>query len=112
MADLDQVGHRLAPDTLGRRVRGEQLGVIGLDAAQLVEQGVVDVAADLGVVEDVVAVAVVLEQPAQLAGARRRIGRAGSGLCRRAHGSATPSPAGAMGSPTSSAAGATSRARS
>ena len=46
-----------------------QLGVVALDRAQLVEQRVVGVVADLGVVEDVVAVAVVGELLAQLGGA-------------------------------------------
>ena len=66
-----------------------QLGVLALDRAQLVEQRVVGVVADLGVVEDVVAVAVVRELLAQLGGALR-----------------------AALIPTSRAAGASSRARS
>ena len=70
-----------------------QLGVLGLERAQLVEQRVVVVVADLGVVEDVVAVAVVVELLAQLGGARRAAG--------------WPSL-----TPTSRAAGASSRARS
>ena len=76
VADLDQVGDRLTADPLRRRVRRQQLGVLGLDRAQLVEQRVVDVVADLRVVEHVVLVAVVLELGAQLGGplggARRR----------------------------------------
>ena len=47
-----------------------QLGMLGLDRPQLVEQRVVLVVADLGIVEDVVAVAVVVELAAQLGGAR------------------------------------------
>ena len=47
-----------------------QLGMLGLDRAELVEQRVVLVVADLGVVENVVAVAVMLEQLPQLGGAR------------------------------------------
>ena len=43
--------------------------MLALEAPQLVEQQVVLVVADLGVVEDVVAVGVVLELLAQLAGA-------------------------------------------
>ena len=50
----------LAADALGRRVRRDELGVLGLERAQLVEQRVVVVVADLRVVEDVVAVAVVV----------------------------------------------------
>ena len=57
---------RRGADPLGGRVWGAQLGVIGLDRTQLVEQRVVLVVADLGVVEDVVAAVVVLEQAAQL----------------------------------------------
>jgi hypothetical protein len=69
VGDLGEPGDRLAADPLRGRVRGQQLGVLGLDAAQLVEQLVVDVVGDLRVVEDVVAVAVVGELPAQLLGA-------------------------------------------
>ena len=61
----------VAADPLRRRVGREQLGVLGLERAQLVEQRVVGVVADLGVVEDVVAVAVVLELAAQLGDALR-----------------------------------------
>ena len=71
MAHLLQVADRLAPDALRRRVRRDQLGMLGLDRAQLVEQLVVLVVADLRIVEDVVAVAVVVE----LRGAARRRAR-------------------------------------
>ncbi len=66
VADLGQLADRLAADALGGRVGCDQLGVLGLDAPQLVEQRVVRVVLDLGVVEDVVAVAVVAELLAQL----------------------------------------------
>ena len=49
-----------------------QLRVLALDRAQLVQQRVVGVVADLGVVEDVVAVPVVDELLAQLGGALGR----------------------------------------
>ena len=65
--DLREALQRRRPDPLGRRVGRAQLRVLGLDRAQLVEQRVVFVVADLGVVEDVVAVVVA----AQLAGAAR-----------------------------------------
>jgi hypothetical protein len=87
--DLLELRDRRAADALRRRVRRDELGMLGLDRPQLVEQGVVGVVADLGVVEDVVAVPVVLELPAQLRGA----------LVQRAHS-------------TSRAAGSSSRARS
>ena len=73
-------------------------GVLGLDGPQLVQQLVVDVVGDLGVVEDVVAVAVVAQLLAQLL-------RPPLDLRRRAH-------AAARRYSTSSAAGAMSRARS
>ena len=82
MPDLLEPRDRLGADALGRRVGRDELGVLALDRAQLVEQRVVDVVADLGVVEDVVAVVVVREllfelvDPAhstsRAAGARRR----------------------------------------
>ena len=57
---------RLAAGPLRRRVGRDQLGVLGLDRPQLIEQRVVLVVADLGIVEDVVAVAVVVELLSQL----------------------------------------------
>jgi hypothetical protein len=71
--------------------------MLRFDGAQLIEQRVVRVVTDLGVVEDVVAVTVVLEQLAQLRRALR--GRASR-------------PGWTQDSDTSSAAGAISRARS
>ena len=64
--DLLELADRLPAHPLGRRVGRQQLRVLALDRAQLVEQRVVGVVADLGVVEDVVAVAVVGELLAQL----------------------------------------------
>ena len=90
--DLVEAVERLAAGALRRRVGGEQLGVLGLDAAQLVEQRVVGVVADDRVVEDVVAAAVLAQLVAELR-------RAPRDLRRRAHS-------------TSRAAGASSRARS
>ena len=57
----------------------QQLRVLALERAQLVEQRVVGVVGDLGVVEDVVPVAVVGELLAQLRGARRGWRRASLG---------------------------------
>ena len=70
--DLVELGDRLAADALGRRVGRDELRVLALDRAQLVQQRVVGVVADLGVVEDVVAVPVVDELLAQLGGALGR----------------------------------------
>jgi hypothetical protein len=92
VADLRQRRDRLAADALRRRVRRDELGVRRLDRAQLVEQRVVFVVADLGVVEDVVAVAVVVQLVAQLGGAR---------LDRRAQRSSTSSAAGVSRRPRS-----------
>jgi hypothetical protein len=89
VAHLLELGDRLGADALGRRVGREQLRVLGLDPPQLVEQRVVRVVRDDRVVEDVVAVVVLGQLAAQL---RRALGRAHS--------------------VTSSAAGASSLARS
>ena len=48
--------------------------MIALDRPQLVEQRVIDVVADLGVVEDVVAVVVVRELPLELVRPLRDLG--------------------------------------
>jgi hypothetical protein len=73
VAHLLQVADRLAADALGRRVGRDQLRMLSLDPAELVDQSVVDIVPDLGVIEDVVAVAVVLEDLAQLGRALRRV---------------------------------------
>jgi hypothetical protein len=113
VADLDQIGDRLPAHTLRGRVRRDQLGMLGFERPQLVQQGVVLVIADLGIVEHVVAVAVVLELPPQLGGALGGVaggrgapgGAGGRGAFGGAHVSGlTPS--------ISLAAGATSRSRS
>ena len=92
VGDLGQRRDRLAADALGGRVGRQQLGVLGLDGAQLVEQLVVLVVGDARVVEHVVAATVLGELLAQLRGA-------GDDVLRSAH-------------CTSRAAGASSRARS
>ena len=71
--DLDQIADRLTADPLRRGVWRDQLGMRGLDRAQLIEQRVVLGIADLGIVEDVVAVAVMLQQRAQLSGPSGRV---------------------------------------
>ena len=70
---LAELVERLASDPLSRRVRRAQLLVVGLEVAQLVQQRVVIRIRDLRVVEDVVAVAVVLELSPQLLGSRRGV---------------------------------------
>jgi hypothetical protein len=55
-----------APYALGRRLRRAQLRVLRLEPAQLVDQRVVLVIADLGLVLLVVELVVVLYQPPQL----------------------------------------------
>ena len=70
---LLELVERLAADPLRRRVRRAQLLVVGLEVAQLVQQRVVLRIRDLRVVEDVVAVAVVLELSPQLLGSRRGV---------------------------------------
>ena len=70
--DLLEPRDRLGADALGRRVGRDELGVLGLDRAQLVEQRVVDVVADLGVVEHVVAVVVVRRAARRSSAARGR----------------------------------------
>ena len=97
MAHLLQVADRLAPDPLRRRVGRDQLWVLGLDRAELIDQPVVRIVPDLRIIEDVIPVTVVVELLAQLGGA---LGHGG-----RAHGSTAPAS-------TSSAAGWISRARS
>ena len=64
--DLPEPFRGRRTDTLRRRVGCDELGVLGLERLQLVEQRVVRAVGDLGVVEDVVAVEVVLDQATQL----------------------------------------------
>ncbi len=78
VADLRQRRDRLAAHALRGRVGRDELGVGGLDRAQLVEQRVVLVVADRRVVEDVVAPAVLVQLGAQL-------GRAAPDLLRDLH---------------------------
>ena len=72
--------------------------MLGLDPAQFVQQRVVAIVPKLGVVENVVAIAVVLQEPPQLTRARGGV-RGGAQLS-------------TSSAPTSSAAGCISRARS
>ncbi len=72
VADLREPGDGLAADPLRGRVRGDEAGMLRLDRAQLVQQRVVRVVADLRVVEDVVAVRVVRELLTKRGGALGR----------------------------------------
>ena len=72
--DRGEALQRGRADALGRRFGGAQVGVLGLDVAQLVEQRVVVRIGDLRVVEDVVAAVVLLDLPSQRLGALRRSG--------------------------------------
>jgi hypothetical protein len=66
---LREPGRRDPADALRRRVRRAQLGVTVLQLAQLAQQLVVILVADLRVVEDVIAVVRLVDLRAQLAGA-------------------------------------------
>ena len=96
VADLNQVADRLATDSLGGRVRRDELGVGRFDRPEFVEQRVVLVVADLRIVQDVVAIAVVVEQPAELGGPLARVRRGRRRLLRDAHGSVTSRSAGSI----------------
>ena len=65
----EALGGRRA-DALRRGVGGAEVGVLLLDAPKLAEELVVLGVADLGIVEDVVAVEVVPDDAAELFGAR------------------------------------------
>ena len=69
VADRLELVERLGSHSLRGRVRCTELGMLLLEVAQLVQQRVVVGVRDLGVVEDVVAVVVVLDDPPQLGGA-------------------------------------------
>src|SRR5438309_8858177 len=101
MADLLELGDRLGSDPLGGRVGRDELGMLALDRLELVVERVVGVIADLGIVEHVVAVRVIVDRLPELGDALGRIARL---LGRGAHDSTH--------SPSSSAAGSTSRSNS
>ena len=75
---LLELRERLGADALRRRIGREELGMLRLEVPQLVDQLVVLGVGDLGVVEDVVAVVVVVELLAQFLHAL--LGRLGGGL--------------------------------
>ena len=101
--DLLQAANRLAAHSLGRGVGRGELGVAALELAQLVEQPVVLVVADLGVVEGVVAVGVVFERLTQLARAvARRARRLSRSLAHGLASRAGRSPIGGASSPSRS----------
>jgi hypothetical protein len=69
---LRKLKARHSADALRRRVRRAQLRVRRFQFLQLAEQAVVLGVADAGIVEDVVAVVVFLQQPPQFGGALER----------------------------------------
>ena len=71
MLDLAEALGGGRADSLRGRVGGDELGVLLLERLQLVEEDVIRGVGDLGVVEDVVAVVVVRDEPPQLLGALR-----------------------------------------
>ena len=74
VADLLELVERLGAHPLRWRVGRAQLGALRLEVAQLVQEAVVLGVRDVRVVEDVVAVVVVLEHPPQLGRPVRRLG--------------------------------------
>ena len=72
--NLREPGCRRGTDPLRRRVRTDELGMLLLERLELVEERVVRRVVDLWVVEDVVAVVVAPDQPAELRGALGRRG--------------------------------------
>ena len=69
VADLFEAFGGLAADALGGRVGGEQLGVRGFDALELVHEDVVLGVRDFGGVEDVIEMLMAAEVGAELVGA-------------------------------------------
>ena len=74
MLDRIEALERPRAHALGRRIGAQQVGVGGLEVAQLVQQDVVVGVGDLRLVEDVIEVAVMLELRAQLGHALGRRG--------------------------------------
>jgi hypothetical protein len=66
--DLLEAGDRRGTDALGGRVAGPELRILGLERSELVEKRIVLVVSDLGIVEYVVAMVVMLELAPQLCG--------------------------------------------
>ena len=83
MAHFLEAVSRLAADPLGGRINREQIGVRGLDALELVHQGVVFGVCDFRCVEDVVEMLVAAEFGAKFFSAFRGIW---VGVLRIAHG--------------------------
>ena len=78
VVDLREPAGRGAADALRRRVGGDQLRVVGFERAELVVEHVVRAVRDLRIVEHVVAVVVVLDEPSELG--RPRGGIRGRGM--------------------------------
>ena len=69
---LREAGRGRCADALRGRIGSDEVGMLVFERPQLVEQHVVGAVVDLGIVEDVVAVIVVLDEPAKL---RDAVGR-------------------------------------
>src|SRR5262249_32036456 len=66
MLDRAKAENGLAADALRRAVRGDQLGMFGLELLQFIEQAIELAVGDLRLGFDVIQVVVVVEKPAQL----------------------------------------------
>ena len=84
--DLAEAVRRRGADALRRGVRGDELGMLVFDRLQLVVERVVGGIGELGIVEDVVPVEVVLDEPPELPGPLR----GGRRLRPRGHRAALP----------------------
>ena len=96
----EQRRHRGLPDALRRRVRRDQLGERVLEPAELEDELVVLGVADLGVVQDVIAVGVVVDEFAELLNPNLRL----RPLAIVAHPAISTPPATPMRSPTTTTA--------
>ena len=66
MLDRDEAFGGTSADALGRRIGGDQIGVIGLELFELVEQAVVFLVGNLGIVVDVVTLFVMTDRVTKL----------------------------------------------
>ena len=66
MLDFGEPGGDAAADTLGRRIDGDEIGMLGLQPPELVQQGIELAVGDFRLIEDVVALFVVADQATKL----------------------------------------------
>jgi hypothetical protein len=95
----EELGGRGA-DALGRRLRRDQLGELVLERAELTDQLVVLGIRDLGVVQDVIAVQVVVDELAELLDPELGLGQVALLLSRLFHPAISRLPATPIRSPT------------